>query len=525
MDDLLILHFDFMHEKIREFLAPKPGEPPLTPAETEELRSFKRYLHKEKDKNAENMFIELTRQLGTLDCRFPINTSMTNSEWVLRECGKTENQAHPSYYFPVAGYFTESPQNIPTQIPFKPEDWLVLFGSLMDPLYQYKLDYNLLRDYRQCRFDNLMKDSQLQAKRSQLFNLQAAHVIRKTNLGGLNTLSYKSPLNYPHRMLPSEFALPRQRLIEKIVLEKALVYEHTDKRIILDRTLITVMMDCSQVLADRHSPPMQLLSSKVKALGGVILDFLYYFLYGLHYARVDIRLVLFLPGIESVNHANRRKNRHTFGPVPLDSLFSPQCSIEKANEKTPPKLPETLLSFKQLPESSSFHTPPFFKLHHSLYTAPDWEKLNKEFFGHFYRDVDMRQVMDEHHFQVADAYQEEFTHLFRKLRRARGEKEETYDTRGKYSSRHICHITPPLPYDKEEKKKQMSRLYRQVERGQWDSVFHFEVNNNPEPVFRMIDYSTAPPREADADIQPIQLLKEYLVRIMDLMILARSKGK
>ena len=552
----LILPFDGMVNCIRKYLKVKSGESSGKAAETSYQGLFKHYLHHDRDSKAEDIFVEMVHQLATLEHVPAIEHSLTNRECVDRECRneekngnkKAENSIPKSRRLCKGVTLKEKPvpygspgrqeDSIPCSRPWQPEDWLILFGMLKDRLYQYRLDYDLVKVYRNYRFEELMKDDDLQTKKARLFNLKAAHIQRKTNLGGLNHLAYKSPLNFPHRMLPSEFALPRSRLIEKIVLEKALVYEDTAKRLILDKTLITLVMDCSQVVTGNEPPEIRMLSSRVKALGGIILDFLYYYLYGIHSAQVDIRLILFLPPADPTNSGASSRTggqtpdqefQHRFNRFAIDSLFSQQCSLENIKHETPVKLPETLLSFRQLRGTPRFQSPPFFTQHHSICTSDTWQSLNTELFHQLYRDAGDERSPGDYHFDVAKAYREEFTRLFGKLRRVSGKKEVPSDPNRTYSSRHICHITPQLHIDGTEREKMLKSFYNKLEKGQWDSVFHFEVKDGPRLDFLARDYTSHPPRgpgsgKPGAPLQSVNSLRMFLKRIMHLMILARSGG-
>ncbi len=464
---------------------------------------------------------------------------------------------------------------------FGKEDWLMLFGSLRDPRYPYQMDYKLVFDYRNYRYSWLTESASLKLVQDRLFELEPSQTMRYTDFGGFDAIRNKSPLEHPHRMLPSEFAVSRTLLIEKIVHGKALMYEHLDRQCVLDKTIINIVMDCSQTL---DAPgPIRRLSSKVKALGGVILDLLFYYLHAISSARVKVRLILFTPSKADVGEEEALDL--TGRPAAsLDALFSEQWSIESRGCKLPrcffngddntPKemladflprlapleglffeswdafiqaargrkaaprrkevdlmkctrfLPEVLLNFRQLSRENGINGPDFFRQHHSLCTTNERSRQYKQLFEAVFQQDSDDESSESETMSVSPAYQNEFAQLFRKLKIARGEKEDM-KAPSYYSSRHVCLITPAGGDETESEsfKENIQRWFKETKKGAWDSLYHFEISDSPGLHFRGVDHTHLRRRGAGGVQRPERCLEHFLNLVMEQMILARGKGK
>ncbi|MCP4351982.1 MAG: hypothetical protein GY795_41495 [Desulfobacterales bacterium] len=523
---------------------------------------FEEYDRKNPGKKLRDIFKILLNQRLSLYSGM-INLEQTNSALKEKNLGVDEP------YFKQSGYDGHYSIDQTEKWIFEKEDLLMLFGCLSDPQYPYRLDYKLVFYYRNYRFSWLMDSQSLKVKQNRLFELKPSLTMRYINYGSFDLIRYKSPLEYPHRMLPSEFALPKSLLIDKIMLGKALMYEHLDKQLILDKTLINIVMDCSQIFDP--AKPIHLVSSKIKALGGVILDLLFHYLHDLPNGQVDIRLICFTP-----SHLIKKepKNLNKYPKFPLKLLHSKQWEIESSYHKltrqffeskklsdglyddiiselkqlegrffsewesvknivklSPQQetklkkmsrfLPETLLGFHQLSRRkgfNSFNSTDFFLQHHSLCRPEDREESYNILFELIFKKESDQAVDDSGTLNVSNAYKEEFAQLFRKLSIARGEEKELKYSKT-YSSQHVCLITTKCEL------KNVSDWYNKSKSGDWDSLFHFEVSDNsPGLEFRGTDYTLYFRKNEAGEITQEIALENFLKRIMYQMIFARNRG-
>lgn len=524
---------------------------------------FEEYARKNPSQNLFYIFQTLLNQQLSLYSSGAINLEQTNSALKEKNLGVDEPglmQSGFNRYYDIG----QAEKWI-----FGKEDLLMLFGCRSDPQYPYCLDYKLVFYYRNYRFSWLMDSPSLKVAQNRLFELKPSATMRYINYGSFDLIRYKSPLEYPHRMLPSEFALPKSLLIDKIMLGKALMYEHLEKQLVLDKTLINIVMDCSQVFND-SSKPICLLSSKIKALGGVILDMLFYFLHALPHGQVDIQLIFFTPSDMTKKEEREEKYLGSYpDKFPLKLLYSRQWELESSCHKltrqffeskelskhlsdiiselkpfeghffsewksvknkvnlSPQQepelkklsrfLPETLLGFHQLSRENGFNSTDFFLQHHSLCTSEYRDELYKALFKSVFKQESDQFADDSGTLNVSPAYQEEFTQLFSKLSIARGEEKELKHSKT-YTSRHVCLITGKCELEN------LSDWYNKSKQGDWDSLFHFEVSEDtPGLEFSGTDHTHYFRKNKDKITQEFALDK-FLKRIMDQMIFARTKG-
>ncbi len=197
-------------------------------------------------------------------------------------------------------------------------DALGVLAGASNPGFFYRLDRPMLRLYKNNRFGPLLSEKALVSRKRRLASLKRNVFVQPRDYGGNDRVVFKSPANHPHRMPVQEFAETKARLLYKIVNGKALVYESLEKSVHTPSALVTLIVDCAQ--PEWGGGDGSQAASKVKALAGLIVDFLFHFMADVRIARLDLEILIFRPSrlLETTTTKRcgicSRRSRGTFRP-------------------------------------------------------------------------------------------------------------------------------------------------------------------------------------------------------------------